>query len=284
MSAQIITHPLSYEETIHKLVELIEPLRGEIVYPESDGEPMAETDIHRDQMVDAVIHPLRELLRGRAYVSGNLLFYYQKGNPRASVAPDAFVVFGIPEGRRRTYKLWEEGKTPEVVFELTSESTRSNDMGDKRLLYEALGVREYFLFDPLSEYLKPPLRGFRLVEGYYSPLMPETLPDGNLALFSESLGLRLETSEQGLRFWNPATEEYLLTSPEETQARRAAELRAVRETEARYQAETRAVNEIEARRQAETRATEEAEARRQAEAEILRLRALLEQRGINKDE
>ena len=93
------------------------------------------------------------------YVSGNLLIYYQEGNPRASVAPDVFVVLGANSADRCTYLLWEEPKAPDFVLEITSCSTRHEDQVIKRDLYRSLGVREYFLFDPTNDYLKPPLQG-----------------------------------------------------------------------------------------------------------------------------
>jgi len=75
------------------------------------------------------------------------------------VPTDVFVVLGVPKGDRRTFKVWEEGKSPDVVFELTSDSTRREDLGLKRWLYSQLGVREYCLFDPLRQYWQPALRG-----------------------------------------------------------------------------------------------------------------------------
>lgn len=115
MSAQ----NLSPEEKLSQVAELLMPYRVDVVYPETDGEPMAETDTHRDLMAEALIYPLKEYFRDQpdVYVSGNLLLYYEEGNPRASVAPDVFVVFGIPKGKRRIYKLWEEEKAPDVVVE-----------------------------------------------------------------------------------------------------------------------------------------------------------------------
>ena len=120
---------------------------------------MAETDVHRDLMTDALLHPLKEYFRDQTdvYISGNLLLYYEQGRPSAVIAPDVFVVFGVPHHQRRIYKLWEEPQAPAVVFELTSKSTYHTDLSTKRFLYETLGVREYFLFDPLHEYLRPPL-------------------------------------------------------------------------------------------------------------------------------
>ena len=86
-----------------------------IHYPKRDGKPMAETDVH----IDVLIY-LREALRDyfrnepQVYVAGNMLFYYEEGNPAACVAPDVFVVQGVAKGERRTYKLWEEGQPPSV--------------------------------------------------------------------------------------------------------------------------------------------------------------------------
>lgn len=197
----------------------------EIEYPESDGLPMAETDTHRDLMVQALIEPLKTFFHGRGdnYISGNLLLYYEEGQPRKSVAPDVFVVKGISGQQRRIYKLWEEQQAPHVVIELTSKSTYRQDMERKRILYERLGVAEYFLFDPLHEYLHPPLRGFRLMGDFYAPLEPRPLPEQNWSLSSHELQLELHTHGSALRLYNPATQSYLLTTQEEAQARQAAE-------------------------------------------------------------
>ncbi|MEA3341544.1 MAG: Uma2 family endonuclease [Chloroflexota bacterium] len=209
-------------------------------YPEADGEPMAETDVHRDLMTDALLHPLKERFRQESdvYVSGNLFLYYEKGNPSAVVAPDVFVVFGVSNQQRRTYKLWEESKAPDVVFELTSGSTYREDLSDKRLVYEMLGVREYFLFDPLRDYLRPPLQGFRLNEFYYVSVMPEPWSEGEWQIHSQVLGLTVRTDGPTLRLYDPEQDRYLFSRPEEAQARRLAEARATTaETEiARLQA------------------------------------------------
>ena len=76
------------------------PSKDAVHYPESDGKPMAESDLHREIMV-YIIHLLQRWLRGQqVYVSGNLLLYYEEGNPRKVVAPDCFVVWGVPPQRR----------------------------------------------------------------------------------------------------------------------------------------------------------------------------------------
>ncbi len=192
----------------------------QVDYPETDGKPMAETDVH----IDALLY-LREALKDyfrdapQVYVAGNMLLYYEEGNPAACVAPDVFVVQGVAKRERRTYKLWEEGQPPAVVFEITSRGSRLEDLGTKRVVYAMLGVREYFLYDPLGEYLRPPLQGYRLQEGEYQRL----LPGGEGELVSQVLGVELRVEAGRLRVIDPATGERLLTPAEAQAARRAAE-------------------------------------------------------------
>ena len=266
------------------------PAAATIFYPESDGQPVAETDVHRTLMFE-LIGMLQAFFRTdpHVYISGNLFLYYQEGNPRRVVAPDVFVVLGVPNRLRRIYKLWEEGVVPAVVFELTSHSTRGEDLRSKYALYARLGVTEYFLFDPLDEYLRPPCQGYRLEQGRYRPLAPAA--DGSL--WSAALGLALHGRGTQLRLYDPAGQRWLPTPQEEEAARRAAEERAqVAEEQATVEAAGRRVAEEQvtveagARRVAEdraqvaeARATVEADARREAEAEVARLRALLDDRG-----
>ena len=67
-----------------------------IVYPESDGKPMAETDVHRKLMMNFILMLENHFQNDdEVYVSGNLLMYYEEGNPRKSISPDVFVVFGL---------------------------------------------------------------------------------------------------------------------------------------------------------------------------------------------
>ncbi|MBM3234692.1 Uma2 family endonuclease [Candidatus Poribacteria bacterium] len=237
------------------------PAERTIIYPESDGKPMAETDIHRDLMVDMI-----DILKNHftdipdVYVSGNLLLYYEPGNPRKHVAPDVFAVFGVEKKRRRTYLLWEEGKGPDVVLELVSRKTYRKDLGEKKELYASVfSVKEYYLYDPDGRYLQPTLQGYRLAHGVYFPIQ-RTLED---RLPSFVLGLELGETDIGLGLYNPQTNQWLLKPvEEEASARRQAEEKAQREFQARQQ-------EAEARRQAEARA-------QQAEAELARLRTELE--------
>lgn len=210
---------------------------AEVVYPESDGQPMAETDAHRDNMV-AVIEALKDRYRDRpdVYVSGNMFIYYEEGNPSAAFAPDGFVIFGVPKRQRRIYRLWEESnQVPDVVFEVTSRKTWPDDEGNKKAVCRRLGVREYFLYDPYGEYLEPPLQGYRLQAAKYVPMSAEA--DGGL--YSEVLELYLYVEEWMLRLVDARTGEHLLTPLESYAAHREAEARAEAEATARREAEAR---------------------------------------------
>jgi len=220
-------------------------------YPESDGKPMGETDEHREAMIRH-IQILQEYYQGqRVYVSGDLLVYYEEGNPKKYVVPDAFVVKGVSPRRRRIYKIWIERKAPDAVIETTSRKTRRKDTVDKPQLYASLGVKEYFLFDPDHEYLDPPLQGHRLSGGAYVQI--EIDPAGFLE--SRELGLRLRVEGENLCFYRVDTGEQLLPPAE----------RAAAEAE-------RAAAESE-------RADREAQARQAAEAELARLREELARRS-----
>ncbi|AFY61996.1 Uma2 family endonuclease [Synechococcus sp. PCC 6312] len=170
-------------------------------YPEDDGKPMAEGDSQCDYLTYA-----RQVLRAffakrdDVYVAGNLFIYYEQGNPEAVVAPDTFVIFGVSPENRRSYKVWEEGgHCPSFVLEITSKSTVSQDMGAKKGIYAYLGVQEYFLFDPTSDYLSPPLQGWVLDQANYFPIVADPLAKG-YSLRSQVLGLELHWDETEFRF------------------------------------------------------------------------------------
>ena len=195
-----------------------------VEYPDGDGKPMAENDAQLLAILYG-IGALRVYYEARAdvYVSGGLLMYYEEGNPKASVAPDVFVVFGVEDRKRRHYLVWEEGKAPDFVLEVASKSTWREDSGSKRDLYARLGVKEYFT---------PALQGLRLAGSAYVRQLAVTSPDGALTLTSETLGLELRAQGAEMRFRDPATGHTLFSHSEaetarreEADARRAAEAR-----------------------------------------------------------
>ena len=189
------------------LVELAFP---EIEYPESDGQPIGETDFHFTTII-LLVQALRDYFAEQpVYVAGDLMFYYERGNPHAVKAPDVLVVKGVSKHKRRIYKLWEEQAVPCTLFEITSKQTGSADLTTKYQLYERLGVKEYFLFDPLGEYLQPNLQGFTLVKGHYQALSLSA--EGEL--ISRELGLILRPQGDLLRLVDSYTGQMLATSKE----------------------------------------------------------------------
>ena len=193
-----------------------------IEYPESDGKPMGETDVHIELIIDLRC-ALRDFFRNAAdvYVGSNLLLYYVEGNPAKRIEPDVFFVRGVGKGARRVYKLWEEGRPPDVVFEISSRGTWQEDLQKKWQLYAQLGVREYFIFDPERDYLIEPLVGYRLEDGQYVRMEVE---GGRLR--SEALGLELVDTGETLRLYDPQAQRLLPTPTEESDARRQAEAEA----------------------------------------------------------
>ncbi len=237
----------------------------EIEYPESDGRPMGETDVHREWMI-RILDMLGHHFRGqRVYVSGDLLLYYVEGDPTKFVVPDAFVVKDCVPRRRRVFKIWEEGKTPNVVLETTSKSTQHVDLVRKARLFAEIGVNEYFLYDPTAEYLTPQLLAYRRNGGGFVPIEP----DETGAIECQELGLIFRLENGGLAMFVKETGERLLTGEErEEQARQREEQARQREEQARQREE-----------QASALAAEEAAARRAAEAELARLRQELARRS-----
>ena len=233
-----------------------------IDYPDSDGLPMAENEsqfwpiLYVGSALDRYYQDREDV-----YVVGNLLLYYQEGNPREgdfgkSVSPDLMVVFGASKHVRSSYRLWEEPKAPDFVLEIASESTYRTDRGEKHDTYAGMGVMEYWQYDPVGTYLDPPLLGFRLVEGRYLPIPAMAQEGGMLAVRSDVLGLELRLTpgapvREALHFYDPV---------------RGAYLRTYREAEARLE-------QTEGRlRQTQNRLREEQAARQVLEAELRELR------------
>lgn len=188
-----------------------------VEYPERDGRPMGESDEHRDEMKDYGIDVLKDHFarERRVYVSGNNFIYYTKGVPADCVSPDVYVVRGVAQRQRNVYKVWEEGgRVPCFALEVTSKSTRREDLGDKMARYrDELQVADYFLFDLWGEWIPERLRGFRLAAGVYQPLA--VLASGRLA--SRELSLELGVLDGHVRFFRPGEDEPLPTRGEQAQ-------------------------------------------------------------------
>ena len=187
------------------------------LYPDTDGQPMAASDDHR-RVLMRILRVLEAFFKEipEVYVSGDLLMYYVQADPRKVVAPDVLVSFGIGQKTRRTYLVWQEGKPPDFVMELASESTYQKDLGEKMQTYADLGITDYFLCDIEGLYLPTPLMGFTLVDGRYQPV-PQAADGG---VHSAVLGLTLHLQPEVLQFYEPVTEQWLQT-PEEAAEDRA---------------------------------------------------------------
>ncbi len=249
---------------------LATPGPRDVVYPSSDGRPVAETPIHRKNLL-LTIDVLEDWFATEAlvYVSGNMFVYYVEGDKRKHVSPDVFVVRGVPKDKPRDYYLvWEEGASPDLVIEFTSESTHDEDVEQKLALYrDVLNVSEFFLFDPHREYLDPPLQGHRLREGRYELISPLA---GRLP--SEVLGLHLEDNGDELRLYDPLTRRWLPTPKEDAAAAKAN----AAEERLRANEQQRRAEEQQRRAEEQQRRAEEQQAQAQAEriiAEAERKRA-----------
>jgi Uma2 family endonuclease len=208
---------------------------AKIFYPTEDGKPLAESYEHL-QVIFTIFAVLTQYLQGQqATVLSNQFLYYIQHNPRARVAPDVMVIFDVAPGGRQNYKIWEEGQSPRVIFEITSPGTRSEDTGFKYSLYEQMGVEEYWLFDPKGEWIPEKLKGYYLQdvvvagsdETIYLPIK-----DG----ISQALQLRLQIEDRLIGFYRLDTGEKLLIPDEllaalesERSARIAAETEAQQE-------------------------------------------------------
>ena len=191
----------------------------EIIYPSSDGEPLAETYVHLYAIL-VTLEILKQYLQGQqATVLADQFLYYAQGFPKLRVAPDVMVIFNVAPGGRDNYKIWEEKQVPSVIFEITSEGTREKDTGYKKTLYEQLGVQEYWLFDPKGEWIEQKLKGYCLEKDVY-----EEITDNR----SEPLQLRLEIESELIAFYREDTGEKLLAPGELAKALKESEEKAER--------------------------------------------------------
>ncbi len=216
---------------------------AEIIYPETDGEPLAEGTeqyIALTETVTKLVDRYRE--RPDVAVIGNMLVYYEEGNNKASVAPDVFVVFGVGNHPRSSYLVWEEGKGPDFVLEVASHSTWREDAGPKRDIYAQIGVAEYWRFDPTpdSSLMRPPLIGEQLAAGAYGLIPVQEHTAGEWRGFSVLLGLEFRASGGQLELYDPETQTLLLNYGRLREERQRAETRAQEEAAKRLAAETRA--------------------------------------------
>ena len=186
-----------------------------LLYPSEDGIPL-ESDNHLRGMIN-LLEGARDFCEdhGLPILAGaNLFIYYVEGDPKKCVGPDFFVARDLSRTpRRRVYKVWIEGKMPELVVELASPSSARVDLRRKKDLYESLGVLEYLVFDGEGIGWDPPLVAFRR-RGQRLEEESVVQPDGSIAFRSGVLPLEFRPSGEFLRFFDPQTGAFVPTRKE----------------------------------------------------------------------
>jgi Uma2 family endonuclease len=226
---------------------------SEIFYPSSDGKPLAESYDHLYVIMTTLAMLLAHLKGQQATVLADQFLYYAQGFPRLRVAPDVMVIFDVQPGGRDNYKIWEEGRVPSVIFEMTSPGTRSRDDVEKKELYQSLGVTEYWQFDPRGEWIPEQLRGFRLQgdeEPVYIPISDNTSQVLQLKLVVEAKIIAFYRLDNGVRLLpleelNLALEQQIEQTEAETQRANRAAQKAEEESQ-RADLEAQKARELEA--------------------------------------
>ncbi|NEP79341.1 MAG: Uma2 family endonuclease [Okeania sp. SIO3B3] len=181
--------------------QLTTDTQSKIIYPDSDGQPMAD-NTKQFRWIVTIKENLEILFADVAdiFVAGDLLWYPVQGNKKICKAPDAMVVFGRPKGDRGSYKQWEENNiAPQVVFEILSPSNRLQEMTRKLSFYQQYGVEEYYIYDPdENDFIGLTRVGQSL----------EVIPEIN-GWVSPRLGIRFELTAETLEIYRPDGEKFL---------------------------------------------------------------------------
>jgi Uma2 family endonuclease len=173
----------------------------EIIYPDSDGQPMAD-NTKQYQWIVKIKENLEILLASNpdVFIAGDLLWYPVEGNPKIRQAPDVLVVFGRPKGDRGSYQQWKENHIPpQVVFEILSPGNRTPKMINKSLFYQRYGVEEYYIYDPDTVELS----GFILAEDAF------TVVEDINGWVSPRLGIRFQITPDNLEIYYPDGRKFL---------------------------------------------------------------------------
>ncbi|MEG4319609.1 MULTISPECIES: Uma2 family endonuclease [unclassified Microcoleus] len=244
----------------------------EIVYPSSDGQPMADSTIQY-KLIVTIKEGCESLFEEdpNVFVAADLLWYPVERRPDISQAPDTMVIFGRPKGERRSYiQFREDNIAPQVVFEIRSHNDSNTKMNKKLSFYNRYGIEEYYLYDPE----KNELEGWQRIEGSLEPIEPMQ------GWISPRLGVRFELPESGLEIYRPDGERFLSYS--EINAERLLERqRAEQEFQRAEQEFQRAEQEFQRAEQEAQRAEQEAQRAEQEAQRAERLAAKLRELNID---
>jgi hypothetical protein len=210
----------------------------EVVYPESDGKPMADNMVQFNWM-EKIVGELQLLFDGQnVFVAGNLFWYPVEGQPTVVLAPDAMVVFGRPQYDRGSYRQWEEENLPpQVVFEILSPNNTTDELDEKYRFYDRHGVEEYYFLNPYRNRVE----GYRRAEGRFIPIW---VMDGHV---SPRLGIRFQVNGV-LELFTP--DGRVFETRRQREARLSGTTVELEKTSAAFEDERRRANELEAREMA----------------------------------
>jgi Uma2 family endonuclease len=175
----------------------------EIIYPDSDGQPMAD-NTKQYQWIVKIKENLEILFASQddVFIAGDLLWYPVEGSVKTCQAPDVMVVFGRPKGDRGSYQQWKENNIPpQVVFEILSPGNRTPQMINKSLFYQRYGVKEYYIYDPDTLELS----GFVLTEDAF------TVVENINGWISPRLRIRFQITPDNLEIYYPDGRKFLTT-------------------------------------------------------------------------
>ena len=229
------------------VTQIVPQTDAEIIYPDSDGQPMADNTI-QFRWLTVIQYNLAWLFAENpdVFVAGDLLWYPVQGNNKLRQAPDVMVVFGVAKGDRGSYQQWKEKNlAPQVVFEILSPGNTTKEMNRKLLFYDRYGVEEYYLYDPdrnrLTGWLRSEvfLEEINQISGWVSPrlgikfeLASDTLvlyrPDGQPFADYVQVNQQLERVQQELLAERQAKETVQEQLEQERQAKEIAIERAKR--------------------------------------------------------
>ena len=244
----------------------------EIIYPDSDGQPMADNTKQFRWIV--TIKENLEILFATSpdvFMSGDLLWYPVEGNNKIRKAPDILAVFGRPKGDRGSYKQWEEDNIPpQVVFEILSPGNNNTEMLRKLFFYQNYGVEEYYIYDPDTlEFTGSQRVGDRL----------EEIPEIN-GWVSPRLGIRFQITPETLEIYRPDDRKFL-TSVELDRLREQGSQRADREQQEKQLAQQEKQLAQQEKQLAQQQLEEERTLRQQEQQRYQALIELLREKGID---
>ncbi len=254
---------------------------AEIIYPSSDGQPMAESTIQYELIVK-IKEGCESLFKNdpNVFVAADLLWYPVEGRPEISQAPDTMVVFGRPKGDRLSYIQYrEDNVTPQVVFEIRSHNDRQTKMNKKLSFYQRHGVEEYYLYDPERN----ELQGWQRIDGGLEVIEPME------GWISPRLEVRFELGLDGLEIYRPDGEKFLSYAELEAdrllnrQRLQQESQRAEQESQRAEQAEQKVKQESQRAEQANLRAEQAEQKAKQADQVAQRLAMRLRELNIDPD-